>query len=94
MGQVALSDRVGAQTCASVGSGWNERCTLPGVISFGPADDSVKDLAMGTMAGGFAGPDAVRRALAEDLDTPGTLDVEASAGRSVADGAALHGIQL
>jgi L-cysteine:1D-myo-inositol 2-amino-2-deoxy-alpha-D-glucopyranoside ligase len=46
---------------------------------------------------GSAGLDAAREALAEDLDTPGAmavLDAEASAGRSVADGAALLGIQL
>jgi L-cysteine:1D-myo-inositol 2-amino-2-deoxy-alpha-D-glucopyranoside ligase len=46
---------------------------------------------------GSAGLAAVRAALASDLDTPGALaalDAEASAGRSVADGAALLGIQL
>jgi L-cysteine:1D-myo-inositol 2-amino-2-deoxy-alpha-D-glucopyranoside ligase len=46
---------------------------------------------------GSAGLAAARAALASDLDTPGALDAldaEASAGRSVADGAALLGIQL
>jgi L-cysteine:1D-myo-inositol 2-amino-2-deoxy-alpha-D-glucopyranoside ligase len=46
---------------------------------------------------GSAGLDAARAALAEDLDTPGALvvlDTEASAGRSVADGATLLGIAL
>jgi hypothetical protein len=40
---------------------------------------------------------AARAALAEDLDTPGALaalDAEASAGGSVADGAALLGVVL
>jgi L-cysteine:1D-myo-inositol 2-amino-2-deoxy-alpha-D-glucopyranoside ligase len=46
---------------------------------------------------GSAGLDAARAALGEDLDTPGALaalDEEASAGRSVAAGAALMGIAL
>ncbi|HWD55148.1 MAG TPA: cysteine--tRNA ligase [Acidimicrobiales bacterium] len=46
---------------------------------------------------GSAGLKATRAALAEDLDTPGALaalDAEATAGRSVADGAALLGIEL
>ena len=46
---------------------------------------------------GSAGLDGARAALAEDLHTPGALaalDAEASAGRSVADGAALLGVQL
>jgi L-cysteine:1D-myo-inositol 2-amino-2-deoxy-alpha-D-glucopyranoside ligase len=46
---------------------------------------------------GSAGLAAARVALAEDLDTPGALralDAEASAGRSVADGARLLGIEL
>jgi L-cysteine:1D-myo-inositol 2-amino-2-deoxy-alpha-D-glucopyranoside ligase len=46
---------------------------------------------------GSAGLAAARAALSEDLDTPGALaalDAEASAGRSVAAGAALLGIQL
>jgi L-cysteine:1D-myo-inositol 2-amino-2-deoxy-alpha-D-glucopyranoside ligase len=46
---------------------------------------------------GSAGLAAARAALASDLDTPGALaalDAEASAGRSVADGASLLGIQL
>ena len=46
---------------------------------------------------GSAGLNAVRAALAEDLDTPGALaalDAEASAGRSVAAGAALVGVLL
>jgi hypothetical protein len=41
--------------------------------------------------------DAARAALADDMDTPGALaalDAEASAGQSVADGAALLGIEL
>jgi L-cysteine:1D-myo-inositol 2-amino-2-deoxy-alpha-D-glucopyranoside ligase len=44
---------------------------------------------------GAAGLDAVRAALADDLDTPGALlalDAAATAGRSVAEGAALLGI--
>jgi L-cysteine:1D-myo-inositol 2-amino-2-deoxy-alpha-D-glucopyranoside ligase len=46
---------------------------------------------------GSAGLAALRAALADDLDTPGALralDAEASAGRSVADGARLLGIEL
>jgi L-cysteine:1D-myo-inositol 2-amino-2-deoxy-alpha-D-glucopyranoside ligase len=46
---------------------------------------------------GSAGLAAVRAALADDLDTPAALavlDSEASAGRSVADGAELLGIEL
>ena len=46
---------------------------------------------------GSAGLAALRSALADDLDTPGALralDVEATAGRSVADGARVLGIEL
>jgi L-cysteine:1D-myo-inositol 2-amino-2-deoxy-alpha-D-glucopyranoside ligase len=46
---------------------------------------------------GSAGLAAARAALAEDLDTPGALralDAEASAGKSVVDGARLLGIEL
>jgi hypothetical protein len=46
---------------------------------------------------GSAGLEAARAALAEDLDTPGALavlDAEATAGRSVAAGAALLGVVL
>ena len=46
---------------------------------------------------GSAGLDAARAALAEDLDTPGALaalDAEATAGRSVGDGAAFLGTLL
>jgi L-cysteine:1D-myo-inositol 2-amino-2-deoxy-alpha-D-glucopyranoside ligase len=46
---------------------------------------------------GSAGLAAARAALASDLDTPGALaalDAEATAGGSVADGAALLGIEL
>jgi hypothetical protein len=46
---------------------------------------------------GSAGLAEARAALADDLDTPGALmvlDAEASAGRSVADGARLLGIEL
>ena len=46
---------------------------------------------------GAAGLDAVRVALAEDLDTPGALaalDAAATAGQSVTEGAALMGIAL
>jgi L-cysteine:1D-myo-inositol 2-amino-2-deoxy-alpha-D-glucopyranoside ligase len=48
-------------------------------------------------ATGATGLDAVRAALAEDLDTPGALaalDAAATAGQSVAEGAALMGIAL
>jgi L-cysteine:1D-myo-inositol 2-amino-2-deoxy-alpha-D-glucopyranoside ligase len=51
----------------------------------------------GSGGDGSAGLDAVRAALAEDLDTPAALaalDEEASAGRSLVDGAALLGIAL
>ncbi|HEX3332778.1 MAG TPA: cysteine--tRNA ligase, partial [Acidimicrobiales bacterium] len=51
----------------------------------------------GVQGDGSAGLDAVRAALVEDLDTPralAALDAEATAGRPVADGAALLGIVL